>query len=475
MKHPAKTPFLSLARWTPVATVALTALWVTGMPLQAEAALPGSAGNTIVRNTITVNYKDANGNGQIAVSASVDFTVTTVAAAPTVLSFTPSPGSTDGTGNTQAYTVRILTNSNGPGAVSFGTGDGTFSNVAAGVVPTVPGNIFLGATVIDPSDGNSGAKTVAAAGTITFAVPNDGGVPSDTSVTSGTIGDGIINGLSQASGGDIVYVTDGAAHYYGPFNVTAVSDPAVGAGATAAPGSITLTNKTASPIGPFTPAAGWQIVEAKDVTVTVTQGLVPILTAQNASSWVTTVTATMNLGANPAGTGTVTTNAHAGKISIAKYVRNVTLASVGTGLFSPPAGTFASGSKNFYASGVSGKPGDILEYLAVLQDVGTGSSSTVYATDVMPTYSTLYTGTTYGSGGAGTVFAHASYYNGSAYAETDMSTTNTGTAGVAFGASTGTSAGSTMTFNLGTGCSAAAGGTLANNQLAYIIYQVKIN
>jgi hypothetical protein len=114
------------------AIVTLAVFWITMAPFCAEAALQGSAGNTIIRNRVTVAYKDNNGVVQTPVTASVDITVTTVAAAPTVLSFTPSPGSTDGTGATQAYTVWIRTNSNGPGAITFNTADGTFTNIAAG-------------------------------------------------------------------------------------------------------------------------------------------------------------------------------------------------------------------------------------------------------------------------------------------------------------------------------------------------------
>jgi len=462
MHHP--RPRLGrIIRGTPLCLAALAAL--AAAPQAAEAALPGSAGNTIVRNTITVNYADAKGNAQGAVSSTVDITVTTVAAAPTVLSFTPSPGSTDGTGATQAYTVRVRSNSNGPGAISFATADGSFTNLAAGTVPSVPGNIFLGATVVDPSESKKGnAQTVAAGATISFAVPNDGGVPTASATTGGATGDGIINGLVL---NDIVYVSDANQVFYGPFTVSAVSDPAVGTGTSAAPASLTLTNSSGASIT-FTPVYGSQIVEAKDVTVTVTQGQIPIATAQNPASWVTTLSATM--GGNT-GTGAVTTNAHAGKISIVKYVRNATSAVTGSGAFTPPV-TLNGATNTFYTSGVSAKPGDILEYLAVLTDAGTGSSTAVYATDVTPTYSTLVSGTTYGGSTAGQIFAHARF----GATETDLKRDNTGgAANVAFGSATGTSAGSTMTFYLGTGASTSAGGTLTSGQVAYLIYQVKVD
>lgn len=465
MKHPAPTGLGSVVRGGSLALAALAALALA--PQQAHAALPGSAGNTIVRNTITVNYADAKGNAQAAVSATVDITVTTVAATPTVIA--PSSGSTDGTGATLPYTFRVRSNSNGPGAISFATSDGTFTNLAAGTAPTVPLSIFLGATVIDPSETKTGSQAVAVNATITLAVPNDGGVPTASGTSGGAVNDGVINGLVV---NDIVYVGDSSSsNFFGPFTVTAISDPAVGNGATAAPGSITLKNTSSASIS-FTPAAGVQIVEAKDVTLTVTQGQIPIVTAQNPASWVTTLSATM--GAAAAGTGTVTTNAHAGKLSIVKYVRNVTTPAAGTGTQLTPAVTVNGVSSNlFYPSGVVGKPGEVLEYLAVVTDAGTGTSTAVSATDVVPTYAALVAGASYGSSTAGSIFAKAKLGTGTEY---DLKTDGTGgDTSTANGKTTGVPpAPVTMNFFIGSGATSSAGGSLTTGQAAYLIYQVKI-
>jgi len=352
-----------------ISALALGVIFALGSPPSAQAALQGTTGNAIIRNTATIAYNDANSNVQTPVTASLDVTVNTVAAAPTVLAFSPSPGSTDGTGVQQAYSVTIRTNSNGPGAISFATADGTLTNIAAGTVPTTPGNIFLGSTIIDPTNSNS-TQTVANAATITLAIPNDGGIPSDTAVTGGSIGDGVVNGLKNT---DTVYLTDGTL-YYGPFTVTTVTDNAVGGGTTAAPDSVVLTNNSGSAIGPFTTAAGWMIVENKNVTVTVTQG--DITNKTLAASWVTTVTATM--GGNSSN-NTVTTNAHGGHISIAKYVRN-TLDTAGTGT------SVTYNTHTYYPTGVSGKPTDTLEYLLVITNDGLGLAKSVTATDPVPTY-----------------------------------------------------------------------------------------
>jgi uncharacterized repeat protein (TIGR01451 family) len=453
----------------PLAVFALAALWSVSRPPRAEAAALVSAGNTVVRNTITVNYADAKGVAQTAQTSTVDVTVTTVASTP-ILTM-PAAGSTDGTGATLAYTVRVRSTSNGPGAVTFTTSDGTFANIGTpGTVPTVPANIYLGATVIDPSEAKKGSpQTVANLASITFAVPNDNAAVNNTGLP-GAFNDGIINGLIS---GDIVYITDNASLLYGPFNVTAVSDPSSVGGATAATGSITLTNNTGASIS-FTPQLNWQIVEAKDVTFTVTQGTITTVTSP--ASWISTINATMASAA--AAVGPVTTNAHLGKISIVKYVRNVTTPG-GTGATYVPPVTINGASNTFYTQGVTGKPGEILEYLAVINNAGSGDAKLVYATDILPTYTSLITATAYGGGTAGKIFARARFNA----LETDLNNDNTGgLANVAFGSAPSAGVPVTMTFWLGTGCTTSAGGLLTTSvpsatatSTAYLIYQVKIN
>jgi uncharacterized repeat protein (TIGR01451 family) len=254
----------------------------------------------------------------------------------------------------------IRTNSNGPGTVSFATVDGTFTNIAAGTAPTVPGNIFLGSTLIDPSDTKIGvAQNIAVAGNITFAVPNDGGVPTDGATTGGATGNGIVNGLMN---GDMVYIHNGTT-YFGPFTVGTVTDNAPGLGTTATPSSIQLTNTSGAAIN-ITPAYGWMIVEAKTVSVTVTQGAITDPT--QAASWLTTVTASM--GGNN-GTSTVTTNAHSGRLTVTKEIST-------------------DGGTTFTTTPSAVNPAATLTYRITVTNSGTGNATSVVLTDPMPTYTT---------------------------------------------------------------------------------------
>jgi len=473
MNQRIKKLFARFIRGAPAA-LALAALWTATAPLNAEAALAGSAGNTIIRNTITVNYSDAKGAGQTPVSATLDLTVNTVSAAPTILAILTSPGSTDGTGAQTSYTFRIRTNSNGPRSVSFTTADGNFgTNLATGTVPSpASGSLFLGATTIDPLDSIGTIASWAVNATYTFKVPTDGGIPSDTAETAGTTSDGVINGLKN---GDIVWLYSGSA-YYGPFSVGTVTETAVGS---ITPCTIQLTNNLgAGVLTNVATATGWQIVEEKDVTVTVTQGIDTNLLAS--PTWDTTLTATM--GTFSANTPIAITSAHSGHLTVDKYVRNVTQSGM-TG--STPSGsiTFTAGGTygpyNYWKTGITGAPGDTLEYLAVITDNGTGNSLGVLASDVVPTYSTLVNfPTNYGAApGSGTIFAHAKLMPGAV--ETDLKTDNSpGNAGAAYGKTTVAAGVTTMTFYLGTGLSTptpSAGGQLIPATTVYVIYQVKIN
>lgn len=454
-----------LTRGAPLAVLALTALWGAARPVDAEA---GTAGNAIVRNTITVNYNDAKGNAQPAVTSAIDITVNTVAAAPTILVMTPTPGSTDGTDTQTSYTLRVRTNSNGPGNVALSVADSSPTNIAlSSTLPTLSkGSVYLGATFFDPSNFPAmGAQSVAPGGTLTVAVPNDGGKADNGGAPHALPDSSVINGLAV---NDTVYVTDGT-NYYGPWQVTAVSDPAIPNGAPVPAGSVTLKNLSSIDTLGFAPTAGWQIVEAGDVVVTVTQGVVPYASADQAASWVTTMTATMS-GLSTS-TPTVTTDAHMGKIVVTKYVRNINTANGSGTAFTPPV--FGN---DFFVSGVTGNPAEVLEYLAVIKNSGTGVAKNVFATDVTPTYSTLQSAGSYGAGGtSGQIFARASI-NGATPAE--LSKDGSGAAGnvdVGYGSATGNAGGDTMSFYLGELCSNGNGGSLNPGDTAYVIYQIKIN
>jgi uncharacterized repeat protein (TIGR01451 family) len=412
------------------------------------------AGNTIIRNTATVDYLDGGGTAQSA-SDTIDVTVNTVDSAPLVV-FNPATGATTGAGDTQAYTVTVMTTANGPETITVGNatdvaadadGDMTVSGTGPAFTAwTTPQALFLGATVIDPSDAQLGAaQSVNNAATITFVVPNDGGVPTDAATTGGGTGDSIINGLTI---GDTVYLYDGAGTYHGVFDVTAVTDPAVGLGATAATGSITLQNNTGAAIG-FTPADGWQIVEAATDTLTVTQGTIDDPTDPE---WESTFDVTMG---GETTTATVTTDASEATIALNKYVRNVDTANgTGTSFVYPALG------ETYYDSGVNGNPTETLEYLIHIENTGAAAGTSVILTDDIPTYTTY------------TVNSVAVDTNGDGTFDVTMPGDSAGS-----GDGIITVSGSTITVYLGTGGSdagAGTGGSIAGSAIVAVKYRVSI-
>lgn len=425
-----------------------------------------SAGNTVIRNRASVTFSDAAGNNPSTVNSNmVEVTVTTVNVAPVIGAITPSPGTTGATGATQVYSVEVISNSNGPGAITLSAADGTPNNISvSATTPSfVPASVFLGSTIIDPSDAKNGVPQpqIANNGTIIFAIPNDGGVPTDVATTGGATGNAIVNALAV---NDTVYIYDGTTRY-GKFTVTAVTDNATGTGTTATPSSITLQNTSGVTVfsGGFTPQYGWMIVEAKNVAMTVTQGTVTV--PSNPASWVTTITGSMG---GQTSTNTVTTNAGVASLTVNKYVRNVTVPVAGSNAVSPPISTGAT----YYQSGVSGKPGDVMEYLFVINNGGAANATKVQATDNVPTYTKLqtpYTGTSFAlvkRGGSATEVTLKPAM------ENPCTTTTVACANTAGAATT---AGTLMTFYLGNGSAHNLGGTIANSETAYVIYQVKID
>lgn len=234
-----------------------------GVPLlllAALAALPSAASastaaNTRITNTVTVNYNDASGVAQTAVTASATVTVTLVPAAPTVSSpaaFAIAQGATA----TLSYSVTA--NANGQDTYDLAT-TVTPGNMSA-VTATVQASIALGGT--------------------TLAVAANDGDPSIVVPYDGTT-DGAVNGIVV---GRTVVVNGNA------YQVASVTENA---------GSNTTTIGLSAPIAGGTVAAGQIVGERRTFGVTFPSG-----TVQSGGSGTQTAstTATSQSGSRPAGT-----------------------------------------------------------------------------------------------------------------------------------------------------------------------------
>lgn len=153
------------------------------------------------------------------------------------------------------------------------------------------------------------------------------------------------------------------------------------------------------------------------------------------------------------GSVTVTPNISA-QAGFAKYVRNVTTNAAGTGT------PYAYNSVNYYPSGVTAKPGEILEYLLVSTN-SSGTISAAVVTDVLPTgYISLKTGV-YSGGTKDIIYVD------------DAGTVSYLTAAASDDAASYSAP--TLTVNVGTGATSSAGGTIPTGKSVLVLYQVHVN
>lgn len=325
--------------------LALTAILGTGL---LTLALPGQANATtaayaVIRNTASVSYADAVGLNPNTVTASVDVTVNLVAVTPTL----STPADTViPSGTTTDYAYTILNNSNGPEtfnlAVVFNQTAGNITGHTEVFVPLSP--ITLGATTV---------AAAAAANATVITVPNDG---------SGGGADSPVNGIAV---GDTVMI--GASSY----TVTATMDNATG--------TSTITLGGTGLTGPVT--VGTQIGERGSFISRTT----PTASVNN-SIYTLTVSAT---GAAAAATDlTQTTVLVTAALVPTKFVRNIAVA-CSTGTVVTVDTGLGAGPGNYCSSGVTGNPGQTLEYLIRVSNPSGGAAATnVIISDPVPAFTT---------------------------------------------------------------------------------------
>ncbi|MDQ8038563.1 MAG: hypothetical protein REI12_14155 [Pedobacter sp.] len=336
------------------------AVMALGMTTGASQSWAATAASATVRNVVTVSYNNAANTPQTPLVAAVDVTVNLVQAAatlsaPTDLSTVP--------GTNAVYTYTITNGSNGIATYGLATGSLTETNISSSSAAPSTATISLGATTVTTA---FNIPTTAGGAVTGVVVPRDG--TADTSV----------NGIAN---GDTVIVRVGATDYI--FTASAVTDVQVPAspatGSTNMTTTMTLTLAAGSPVasGTVTAAVGTLIAERQTFTVAVTPGT---MTSTSDATIDTPLTAT--LGSFTSTDSTLTTVATVG-LSVAKLVRNVTTPVTGTG-------SATNCGVTAYAGGVSGKAGDVLEYLIVVsKSASTSNATQVKISDPLPPFTTL--------------------------------------------------------------------------------------
>lgn len=383
-------------------------LLVSGLvTFSAGSALANIAANTQIINQATLSYDD--GTGVKTSTTAVTVTVSLVPTPPNIIPGPPQTTSYNGSGTTLTNSFIVRASANGPDNYNLSTSISAFDNTTAPTANITSGlSINLGSTV-----------TLAGSTQSSIVVPSDG-------VANAPVG--IVNGIQA---GDIVFINGETR------TVSSVTDNAGGTS------TIVLTTALTNPA----PGVGQLVAEQKTVTVDVTAGTITTvginitvdksLTATSATDITQTVTS-----------GNVRDTYTSGVASLAKYVRNVTTAS-GTGI------PFVYSTTNYYASGVTGKPGETLEYILVATNSGIAPVTTSVVTDVLPTDFVTLAGTTvtYVEGVTTSLLTLA--------ADLDAATYDGGT--------------KTLTINLGSGANATDGGSIAAGSSVYALYRVTIN
>lgn len=369
------------------------------------------AANTSIINQASLTFDDGSGPQTITSGVTV-----TVALVPGVAGLTaPADDSTPyaGVDTPLAFTYQVTANGNGPDTYTVsGAVSGSTNTTAPSV--TTPAQITLGATI-----------TVSGSTTAVLQVPSDGTADATPSVN------GIEVGNTVVIGGEVR-------------QVTAVSDPATGTA------TITLDTALSS-----APAAGEPVFERQDITVTVNSGT--IIAAGTDITVTADITLTNAAGSNSA---SVTATFTSGTTSFEKYVRNVSWAAGNTGGGGATSFNTNGTSYNYYTSGVTGRPGDVMEYVLVASNTSGSDVTGCTITDVLPTAFVAFVSDVW----AGT--ADVLYVD------------QTGTQNELDAAADGDEAtlvGDTLTVNVGTGAGAAIGGTIPAGIVVRVTYQVMIN
>ncbi|MDX8411964.1 MAG: hypothetical protein R8K46_08895 [Mariprofundaceae bacterium] len=396
-----------------------------------QIAVATTGANHIIRNTVTVSYDDTSGTPQSAITASVDITVNLVTAQ--ALLSAPVDQSTD-PATTVIYSYAITSQANGPESYNLAAALSESANISGSTVTirndtdtTTISTTTLGGTSV------ATAGTIAAAGTTAIIVPAD-------SANNGTV-----NGIHTGSS---TVVINGA-----EYTVASVDDS--NGGVANATSIITVNGNGAA----ATVAVGDLITERHiflvkivpgTVTATIDQTITVDVDAQDSGAVFATVT-----------DQTVTTVTVA-TLSVVKYVANTSNPVVGGGSSVTLDTGNGAGSITYYTSGVTGNPGDTLEYVIEVSNAAGGSTATdVILTDPVPAFTTYTAGTMRLDPGTGV-------FGGAADGDTDND------AGETDGSTVYLYAGSGGTDN-GPGFGNGVGGSLVGGSTTYGVFRVTID
>ena len=332
--------------WNPPAKKLIWVFAAALMLFNAHQAMASTAENTTITNTVTVTYDDAQGAAMDAITATATVTVSLVTAAPTITSPTDIDPTNENTANTLTYTVTGNANGDDDYMITFGLVN---TDIGAITVADVP--VTLGGTTL---------AAAAASGASQITVPYDSNADGDSAATNGIgVGDTIIIGGSP-------YVVDSVAEDSGT-NLTTIG--------------LTTTLTTSGAVGDI-------VGEQQEIDVTVTTGSLTGSATVGTYAVTATITSDTDGSASAAQSPATTITVRLTQLTVAKYVRDVTNGTAGTG------DSYEYDSIDYYAS-VSAEPGATLEYIVVVtNETGAALEATnVVIEDSIPQFTSFVPGT----------------------------------------------------------------------------------
>lgn len=404
--------------------------------MSAKASFANTAANTEIVNRARLSY-----NGGLTAESSVTVTVGLIPSTPN-LQITRADSAYTGI-NTPSVTntVTITATANGPADYTLAPSVAGSTNTA--VLPAVQPSVSGGATV------NIGASvTTGVSGTTYVTVPASGATGANPAAINGiAVGETIVFTVGVTTYSKVVssFTNNGD----GTYNINWTSGAIVSA-----------------------PPTGTQVGERLDVQLTATPGTISV----QGTSITTSVQAVVSTGAAPFAGAPAPANATVNNsgnpniwtstnpnIAFQKYSRNVNNAS---GNASGAGGLSISinGSSNtYYTSGVTGKPGDTIEYVIRATNNGALDITSCAISDLLPTRYVSDPVAAYGG------VNHIFYID-----------TNNATSQIIAGAPGATLASyvaandPNLVINVGVGATGAAGGTIPATKGVTVSYQTTI-
>jgi hypothetical protein len=394
-----------------------------GIASAAAPAFANVAANTQIVNKATLTF--AGGSA----SASVTVTVALVPSTPNIRITSGNANYTAANTPTITDSVIITATANGPANYT--------------VTPTVTGstNVAL-ANPASVNIGGGAATTVAIGASVTTGTSGQTYVTVPAGSAAGD--NNAVNGIGVGS--TIIFTVNGNTYTN---QVTSTIYDAVSS-------TYKINWITAIPVADV-PGVGITVAEQKTVNVSVLPGTV------QATGTPITVTVKGTVSTAGAADATATTapanswTTPTANVSLTKYVRNL-VPVVGSGATSFTINTVTS---TYYTSGVTGKPGDTLEYVLVADNAGTTDLNGSAIADGIPTdYVNFVTGP--GPYGGKEVF----------YIDSNNATATFTAAAV--GANQSSYVAPNLVVNVGVGANATTTGTIPAGKKVTIAYQVTI-